>query len=306
MFTATGFDTTLCAAACSAQSAYNLRHPPANGPAQTCQFYNTYAMYKNDVYQGQYWYIHKFPIDIEFLLTATSSLYNQTWDMTYATNTGQFRGADHYTIQDSYIASNSSNPGVCPQAPVKIPLDLTKTIFNHADNVNIVTKGETNLATITFRGGGNTGLGVSTQIFFPAIANEIYEISFDYLQQVQDANKGRYFIEVGDGVPDDWHYEATLFWTQVAGAKLTPVSYYPQAIGGPAGYEMNACWNSNVVPQTAPVSGVWNSGKVILKPRTNSGYFRWDYSEELSLPNSLQWKNVYVTKMAADYCKAGS
>ncbi|KAL8951318.1 MAG: hypothetical protein Q9183_007465, partial [Haloplaca sp. 2 TL-2023] len=54
LFTNMAFDTSLCAAACSAQSAYNLRHPPANSPAQTCQFYNTYAMYKNDVYQGQY------------------------------------------------------------------------------------------------------------------------------------------------------------------------------------------------------------------------------------------------------------
>jgi hypothetical protein len=53
IFTTGPFDTTLCAAACSAQSAYNLRHPPAGGKAQTCQFYNTYTMYKNNVYQGK-------------------------------------------------------------------------------------------------------------------------------------------------------------------------------------------------------------------------------------------------------------
>lgn len=56
LFTQTGFDTSFCAAACSAQSQYNTAHPPQDRPAQTCQFYNTYALYKNDMYQGQYWY----------------------------------------------------------------------------------------------------------------------------------------------------------------------------------------------------------------------------------------------------------
>jgi hypothetical protein len=41
IFTAGPFDPSLCAAACSATSAYNLRHPPATGSPKTCQFYNT-------------------------------------------------------------------------------------------------------------------------------------------------------------------------------------------------------------------------------------------------------------------------
>lgn len=57
LFTQAGFDTSFCAAACTAQSQYNTAHPPSDRPAQTCQFYNTYALYKNDVYQGQYWYV---------------------------------------------------------------------------------------------------------------------------------------------------------------------------------------------------------------------------------------------------------
>jgi predicted nucleic acid binding AN1-type Zn finger protein len=57
-------------------------------------------------------------------LTTHSSLYNQTWAATYATNDGQWRGDDHYTIRSSYIASNAANPGVCPTA-APVPAQCT-------------------------------------------------------------------------------------------------------------------------------------------------------------------------------------
>ncbi|KEQ92848.1 hypothetical protein AUEXF2481DRAFT_362462 [Aureobasidium subglaciale EXF-2481] len=95
LFNTGPFDTTLCAAACTAQTKYNLKHPPSTGKAATCQFYNTYEMYRNDVYQGQY-----------------CTLYTQAWDTTYATNKGQWRGTAHYTIGRSYIASNVTDDGV--------------------------------------------------------------------------------------------------------------------------------------------------------------------------------------------------
>lgn len=41
----------------SAQSAYNVAHPPSRGSPKTCQFYNTYVLYKDNVYQGQYWLV---------------------------------------------------------------------------------------------------------------------------------------------------------------------------------------------------------------------------------------------------------
>jgi hypothetical protein len=46
-----------------------------------------------------------------------SALYTQAWDVSKATNTGQWRGNDHYTISQSLIASNSTNSGEgsCPQ-----------------------------------------------------------------------------------------------------------------------------------------------------------------------------------------------
>ncbi|KAG9948845.1 hypothetical protein KCU85_g4732, partial [Aureobasidium melanogenum] len=99
LFTSGPFDTTLCAAACTAQSEYNVRHPPAGGVAKTCQFYNTYAMYRNGVYQGQY-----------------CAMYTQAWDASYAKNDGQWRGNVHYTMGLSYIASNATESGdvSCP------------------------------------------------------------------------------------------------------------------------------------------------------------------------------------------------
>ena len=53
-FTNGPFDAGLCAAACSAQSAYNIRNPPKNGKPKTCQFFNTYMLLKNGIPEGQY------------------------------------------------------------------------------------------------------------------------------------------------------------------------------------------------------------------------------------------------------------
>lgn len=52
------FDPSLCAAACTAQTEYNLAHPPVNtdgskGHVQTCQFFDTYMLLKNGKPQFQ-------------------------------------------------------------------------------------------------------------------------------------------------------------------------------------------------------------------------------------------------------------
>lgn len=55
IFTNSGpFDPSLCAAACTETSEYNLAHPPASGVVQTCQAFNTYFLLKNGVVEGQY------------------------------------------------------------------------------------------------------------------------------------------------------------------------------------------------------------------------------------------------------------
>ncbi|KAF1983223.1 hypothetical protein K402DRAFT_424003 [Aulographum hederae CBS 113979] len=98
------FDTTLCAMSCSSQNALEHMHPPAHGRLRTCQFYNTYTVWKNRVYQGQH-----------------CAYYTKAWSPLFATNTGQFRASpalgndsdsnSHYEIRDSFIATNLTYAG---------------------------------------------------------------------------------------------------------------------------------------------------------------------------------------------------
>lgn len=90
------FDASKCAAACSGVSDYNRANPPSNGAApQTCQFFNTYVLLRNGTSVGQY-----------------CAMYNETWSASTATNVGQWRGYDHYTVDYSYAFSNTTDPGV--------------------------------------------------------------------------------------------------------------------------------------------------------------------------------------------------
>ncbi|KAF7927880.1 hypothetical protein BELL_0177g00210 [Botrytis elliptica] len=98
IFSTGPFDASLCAAYCSAQLKYNLEHPPSDGsPVKTCQFFNTYLLYVNDLShtQGQY-----------------CAIYSEAWDSSYATNVGQYRGSDYYLIGLSYTYTNATNPGL--------------------------------------------------------------------------------------------------------------------------------------------------------------------------------------------------
>ena len=54
---------------------------------------------------------------IAFIADLRSSLYTQAWDPSKATNSGQWRGRDHYTISNSVIATNATDSGdvSCPQ-----------------------------------------------------------------------------------------------------------------------------------------------------------------------------------------------
>ncbi|KAI0533713.1 hypothetical protein GGR58DRAFT_521176 [Xylaria digitata] len=102
MFTDSPFDPSLCAAACTAQSEYNLAHPPATGPVQTCQFFNTYLLLKNGLPEGQ-----------------VCSMYSMSWDATYSSTSGQWRDGDHYSVAYSFIYANSTNPG-SPRIPCPV------------------------------------------------------------------------------------------------------------------------------------------------------------------------------------------
>jgi len=90
-FTSGPFDVGRCAAACSAQSTYNRQYPRRDGTFDTCQFFNTYILYNNSVPVGQ-----------------TCALYNETWPAAFATNNGQYRGNDKFTINYSWAFSNTT------------------------------------------------------------------------------------------------------------------------------------------------------------------------------------------------------
>ncbi|KAI7231232.1 hypothetical protein KC330_g6521 [Hortaea werneckii] len=97
IFTSGPFNAQLCADACSMKSAYNKAYPPTDGsPVHTCQFFNTYILYMNGPSnpQGQY-----------------CAIYSESWPASYATNKGQYRGSDQFTIQYSFAYSNSADPG---------------------------------------------------------------------------------------------------------------------------------------------------------------------------------------------------
>ena len=68
--------------------------------AQT--FFNAYVLSKNGIAQGLY-----------------CSFYNQTWDASYATNYGQYRGSDRYTVSRSYSYFLSRSTNGCPSSAIQ-------------------------------------------------------------------------------------------------------------------------------------------------------------------------------------------
>ncbi|OHF01820.1 FAD binding domain-containing protein [Colletotrichum orchidophilum] len=79
------YDPIQCAAACKANTKYDHDHPRADGTYDACNFFNSYVLSKNNVPQGTY-----------------CSLYTTSWDKSYSTNVGQWRGSDYYSVSSSY------------------------------------------------------------------------------------------------------------------------------------------------------------------------------------------------------------
>ncbi|KAI9847680.1 MAG: hypothetical protein M1837_001928 [Sclerophora amabilis] len=98
------YDTSVCAAACAAQTAYNSRHP-TNGQYKVCKFFNAYILSKNNVPEGLY-----------------CAMYTQPWDRKYGTNQGQYRGSDYYSVSSSYLYTLQETPsGPSPTSPSPTP-----------------------------------------------------------------------------------------------------------------------------------------------------------------------------------------
>lgn len=94
--TVPSFNPSYCAAACEAQTAYNMRHPGTSGLA--CKYFNSYILSKT---------VNSTP-DGDMLACALYSLAPSQYpdgvvDQTkIATNYGQTRGAAKYTVSSSY------------------------------------------------------------------------------------------------------------------------------------------------------------------------------------------------------------
>ena len=94
LFNDNPFDPALCAAACKAQTEYDMAHPNSDGTYKPCNFFATYILTKNGVPLGTY-----------------CSLYTRSWDSSYATNTGYYYGDDKYEVVNagSYEITTPSN-----------------------------------------------------------------------------------------------------------------------------------------------------------------------------------------------------
>ncbi|KAG9614012.1 hypothetical protein KCV04_g16668, partial [Aureobasidium melanogenum] len=84
------YDPSVCATACTSQTAYNKAHPASDGSYQTCRFFNSWVQSKDGVAYEQH-----------------CGLYNQTWSPQYATNYGQYQGNSRITVSRSYSYSLS-------------------------------------------------------------------------------------------------------------------------------------------------------------------------------------------------------
>ncbi|KAI1260411.1 hypothetical protein F5Y18DRAFT_257260 [Xylariaceae sp. FL1019] len=100
IFSTSYFDPNLCAAACASTTKYDVEHTAAGEAPKICNYFVTFLAAENGTPQGQY-----------------CSLYTQSWDKSYATNDGQWRGTDHYTNEYAFAYTNSicgGNPA-CPK-----------------------------------------------------------------------------------------------------------------------------------------------------------------------------------------------
>ncbi|KAF1356711.1 hypothetical protein BDV97DRAFT_394603 [Delphinella strobiligena] len=97
------FDPTLCAAACDAQTAYNVANPPASGEIPVCGAFGTYLLTKTNSSgsfpQGQ-----------------MCTMYTSLWGSQYAVNTASYDDSDvaKYTYSDSFFYSKTAIQPICP------------------------------------------------------------------------------------------------------------------------------------------------------------------------------------------------
>ncbi|APA11511.1 hypothetical protein sscle_08g062810 [Sclerotinia sclerotiorum 1980 UF-70] len=80
-----------CTAACTAQTKYNAEHPPPTGNPSVCNQFVVYVLSDENKPQGIY-----------------CSMYTEEWASVYATNVGQYRGSDYWSVSQAYTYTNAS------------------------------------------------------------------------------------------------------------------------------------------------------------------------------------------------------
>ncbi|KAI9647840.1 hypothetical protein NHQ30_004228 [Ciborinia camelliae] len=80
-----------CTTACTSQNKYNVAHPPSTGNPAICNQVVVYVLSENKNPQGIY-----------------CSMYTEEWASNYATNYGQYRGADYWSVSQAYTYTNAT------------------------------------------------------------------------------------------------------------------------------------------------------------------------------------------------------
>lgn len=102
LFQEGAFDVNLCAAACDAQTAYNLAHPPSTGYTPVCAAFGTYLLTKTDSTGAH-------------VLGQMCTMYTSGWGQEYAVNKASYDDSvgAKYTYSYSFFYSKSTLQPVC-------------------------------------------------------------------------------------------------------------------------------------------------------------------------------------------------
>ncbi|KAK7959074.1 uncharacterized protein PG986_003928 [Apiospora aurea] len=118
IFTDGPFSLARCAAACTAQRAWEAEHYNK----KPCRFFNTYMLFQVTIAED---------IEDTFSLPVgqTCSLYSETWDTSFGTDQGQWRGGVQFYIGSSFVASFAPDPssGECPATTATPEVTTTPT-----------------------------------------------------------------------------------------------------------------------------------------------------------------------------------
>ncbi|KAH7018096.1 uncharacterized protein B0I36DRAFT_335305 [Microdochium trichocladiopsis] len=95
------FDPRLCSAACDAQTAYNIAHPPSSGKPSLCGAFGTYL-------------VHKTTSAGTWITGQMCTMYTSAWDTKYAKNTGSTDpDGTKWTFTNSFFYSKPDRQPIC-------------------------------------------------------------------------------------------------------------------------------------------------------------------------------------------------